>query len=81
MCLMPELLCTDGGGSGLRKRHPGFNPNQQEVVLEDLAAELHEIEDSDEAGVPLAIPSDNQDNSKYNKLPDNDTPCCSNSLV
>ena len=29
------------------------------IVLEDLAAELHEIEDSDEAGVPLAIPSDN----------------------
>lgn len=46
-------------------------------------AELHEIEDSDEAGVPLAIPSENKDNSKCIKLhvPDNDTPCCSNSLV
>ena len=52
-------------------------------MLEDLAAELHEIEDSDEAGVPLAIPSENKDNSKCIKLhvPDNDTPCCSNSLV
>eukprot|EP00731_Ephydatia_muelleri_P001303 Em0001g1303a len=39
-------------GSGLRKRRPRFNPNQQEVVVEDLTAELHEIEGSDETGVP-----------------------------
>ena len=68
-------------GLGLRKRRPGFSPNQQEVVLEDLTAELHKIEGSDETGVPLAIPSDNQDNSKCNTLPNSDTPCCSNSLV